>query len=411
MVHSRRLLPAIAVAFMLGACGRTPVIEVCNHLDEERIGEIVEVPIADLGVSSRQTFILCDSGGVEIPYQITYDSLLIFPASVAPLGTSSYFIKEGVPAAVDTVVTGAVYPGRLDDIAWENEHSGYRIYGPAFEAKGGKVYGYDIHTKSVEFPVVAERYRRELTQANWDSLRQLRAEGRMEEADTLERWISYHVDSGTGMDPYVVGPTLGAGVSAFMRKDSTLVYPRCYSSCRILDNGPLRFTVDMTFGAIEVDGDTSVIEHRLLTLDSGALLNRMVLRYDGLTNTQPLATGLVVHKQNPEEYLSDSELGIISYADSTDNPRNGNGVIYVGVFAPSRADSTNTSVAYLALPEETADAVGHIALIGDYVPGSEYEYYWGSGWSKHGIPTTDDWMDRMRGFARRVNVPLDVKVK
>ena len=41
---------------------------------------------------------------------------------------------------------------------------------------------------------------------------------------------------------------------AFVLADSTLVYPRSYQSCEILDNGPLRFTVDMIFGPLAVGG-------------------------------------------------------------------------------------------------------------------------------------------------------------
>lgn len=410
MRKSTFILPATVIGFSLMACSHVPVIEVSNPLDEQRSGEIVEVPVSALSVKPGQAFVLRDAAGAEVPYQITYDSLLIFPATVPALATSSYYIEEGTPAPADTVVTGRVYPDRSDDLVWENQWSGYRAYGPAYQANGGMVFGYDVHTKSVDYPAVDERYTRERTKANWDRLQELRDAGRTEEADSLFRWISYHIDSGTGMDPYTVGPTLGAGASAFMLPDSTLVYPRSYQACEILDNGPLRFTVDMTFGPVAVGNDTVVTEHRLLTLDSGSLLNRTVIRYDGLSATQPLATGIVVHRQNPMGYLSDSDLNLIAYADSTDNPRVGNGVIYLGAFIPS-SDKAAPSIAFLPMPEMKADAVGHTVLISDYAPGNDYVYYWGSGWSKHDIPTPGDWMTMMRSFARRVNSPLSVTIK
>lgn len=405
------LLISFGIASVITGCTNPVAIEISNTLDEERNGEIVEIPMADLSLPHGRPFVLRDASGAEIPYQLTYDSLLIFPATVAPLATAVYYIEEGVPATVDTVAVGRVYPDRADDLVWENQWSGYRAYGPAYQANGGMVFGYDIHTKSVDYPAVDERYTRERTQANWDRLRRLREEGRSEEADSLQRWISYHVDSGTGMDPYTVGPTLGAGASAFMMADSALVYPRSYRSCHILDNGPLRFTVDMTFGALAVGGDSSVIEHRLLTLDSGALLNRTVLRYDSLSDSRTLATGIVVHRQNPEGSMSDPDLNIIAYADSTDNPRAGNGVIYIGAFIPETAGAPQPTVAFLPLPEMRADAIGHTALLSSYSPGSEYTYYWGSGWSKHDIPAPESWMELVRSFARRVNSPLKVTVR
>ena len=410
--HTISAFGAVAALMALSACGREGItLEVANTLDEMREGEIVEMPVAAIQSALPSSFRMLDRHGDEVPYQITYDSLLIFPATVEPLSVAEYRIVAGEPAAVDTVVVGKLYPERLDDIAWENERSGYRIYGPAYQASGGKVFGYDIHTKKVEYPAVDERYAREIDETNWERLRMLREAGRTAEADSLQRWISYHVDTGTGMDVYTVGPTLGAGVSAFMRPDSTLIYPKCYTDCEILDNGPLRFTVKLRFGAEAVGADTAVVEHRLLSLDSGAPLNRTVLRYEGMSETTPIVSGIVVHRQNTSGTASDPALNIIAYADSTDNPDNDNGVIYIGVMTPQGSLETAPHVANIPLKIQAADAVGHTALISRYVPDSEYVYYWGSDWSKHGITSMSDWMTRLQSFARRVGSPLTVTIK
>lgn len=47
----------------------------------------------------------------------------------------------------ETQVTGRLYPERADDVAWENEKVGFRIYGPATQAKGERSFGYDIFFK------------------------------------------------------------------------------------------------------------------------------------------------------------------------------------------------------------------------------------------------------------------------
>ena len=65
-------------------------------------------------------------------------------------------------------------------------------------------------------------------------------------ASELQRAISYHIDHGYGMDCYAVGPTLGCGTAALMQGD-TIIYPYCYRTQEILDNGPLRFTVKLEF--------------------------------------------------------------------------------------------------------------------------------------------------------------------
>ena len=135
------------------------------------------------------------------------------------------------------------------------------------------------------------------------------------------------------------------------------------------------------------------------------------MRYDSLSDSRTLATGIVVHRQNPDGSMWDYDLNIIAYADSTDNPCAGNGVIYIGAFIPASGDATHPTVAFLPLPEMKADAIGHMALLPSSPPVRASVYYGGgAGWSKHDIPTPEYWMDLMQSFARRINSPLDVTV-
>ena len=88
----------------------------------------------------------------------------------------------------------------------------------------------------------------------------------------------------------------------------------------------------------------------------------------------------------------------IAYADSTDNARAGNGIIYVGaVFADSLAE---------ACVDE-----GHVLGISPYQPGTSFCYYWGSGWSKGGIPSMEAWCDYLSQYAQRLAQPLQVEIK
>ena len=52
---------------------------------------------------------------------------------------------------------------------------------------------------------------------------------------------SFHLDHGRGLDCYGVGPSLGCGAPALMDGDK-LIFPYCYKTYKILDNGPLRST-------------------------------------------------------------------------------------------------------------------------------------------------------------------------
>jgi len=363
----------------LGSCSRSHVIEVTNDSQLDRTAEITSVVLADVrGAVGEGDFVLRAADGTEVPYQITYDSLVVFPATVAAGSSVSYTIEPGTPAPVDTLCTGAFYARRKDDFTWENDRSAYRAYGPALQASGEKAYGYDIWTKSVPEPVVAKRYR-----LAWDEN------------------LSFHDDHGEGMDVYAVGPTLGAGTTALLDSAGCIRYPWCYESYEILDNGPLRFTLRLTYP------DTlGVRETRLITLDAGDFLNRTAVRFDGLTGSTPVVSGIVVHAQNPDGYDIDTAARTLAYADSTQDATAGNGVIYVGIVAPA-ADS----LAMCPLAEPVGDATGHLLARSTYAPGSEYVYWWGSGWSKGFMPDRDTWLRYLADFSIRVGSPLKTTVK
>ena len=93
----------------------------------------------------------------------------------------------------------------------------------------------------------------------------MRKEGRKQEADSLDQVVSLHLDHGTGLDCYNVGPSLGCGTPAIMLGDS-IVMPYCFKEYRVLDNGPLRFTLELVYNTEKIDGQ-NVTEHRIISLD------------------------------------------------------------------------------------------------------------------------------------------------
>ncbi len=72
------------------------------------------------------------------------------------------------------------------------------------------------------------------------------------------------------------------GTAALLDSAGNIVYPYCYESYEILDNGPLRFTVSLRYAPLSVDGDSAVIEERMISLDKGSWLNRTSVTYTGL---------------------------------------------------------------------------------------------------------------------------------
>ena len=57
--------------------------------------------------------------------------------------------------------------------------------------------------------------------------------------------------------------------------------------------------------------------------------------------------------------------------------------------------------------KEHGGALGHVLGISDYEPGTEYVYYWGSGWSKYGFAADTEWTKYLENFAQQVRNPLN----
>ncbi len=403
-------IAACAVACLYGCNDPQSVtVSVTNPIDRNRTGEMVEVPIAQvfeqLNLPDTAQVVIYDNKAQEVPYQLTYDDKIIFPVSVDANATVDYIIQKGNPSIVNAVVYGRHYPERMDDIAWENDRIAYRAYGPALQKTGEKAYGYDIFTKRVEELVIEDRYRMELDSASRARIAELKKVGKMDEAEKLQKSISYHIDHGNGMDCYAVGPTLGGGASALM-PDSNIVYPYCYNDYEILDNGPLRFTVRLTFNPLAIKKDSNVIETRIIRLDKGSQLNRTTVTYENLSQQVPVVGGVVIHAANPKGYSYSTEEGYIAYDDPTTDADADNGTLYVGAVFPAPLSEAKVQM----FDKPSGDAIGHILGISDYEPSDEFVYYWGAGWSKYGFEKSEDWRSYLRTYAAEVRNPLIVTV-
>lgn len=364
------------------------------------------MPTSDMGLDADKTYVLRDSEGKEVEYQLTHDARLIFLVDFGANESKVYTFSEGEPADVARIAEGKVYPNRVDDIAWENDRIAFRAYGPALQANKERAYGYDVWVKRVSEPVVDMRYANELNPETTAKIAALKAEGKTAEAEELYHSVSYHVDHGNGLDCYKVGPTLGGGASALLVNDA-IVYPYCYKECKILDNGPLRFSAKLTYCETDIDGD-KVTEVRVITLDKGNQLNKTVVEYKGLSKEMTVVAGPVCHTENGGEYEANLLNGYVAYADPTDNPDNGNGTIYVGAAFPVLDDARLV----LFDEAEAADrgANGHVLGYMTYKPGEKLTYYWGGGWSKWGFNSFEEWSAYMNKAAKRVKTPISICV-
>jgi hypothetical protein len=384
--------------------GQVTII-VRNPTDAQR-QEVVDVDAGQLrkalSLSVGDPVVIRNAAGVEIPYQFTYEDKLLLDVAVHSHGEAVFSVSKGQPLPMQVSVKGALYKIRKDDIAWENDRGAYRVYGPALQKTGEKSFGTDIWVKNTPELVVEQRYRMD-DEGNQFGDRLMR-EGKKVAADSVDKATSFHLDHGNGMDGYGVGPTLGCGAPALMDKGH-LIYPYCYQTFQILDNGPLRFTVRLDYHPSKVGGDSAVIEHRIISLDKGSNFNRMTVWYDGLSHACDLATGVVLHGQENRVVLG---ADFLQYADPTDEPQRNNSEIYVACLFP---DKNVKTMIQKANPKEGVNAVHALGIYHNFRPDDKFHYYFGSAWSEYDVRSQAEWQLRINEFMEALKTPLQIEIK
>lgn len=369
---------------------------VVNPSDYDR-QDVVELDAGQvykkLGVEPGRFFIVRDGDGVETPYQITADGKILVQAVVAPNGRSNFNIRRGEPKDYRLDVNGHVYPDRLEDLAWENDRCAWRIYGLPMN---GQSSGFDTFTKNVTYPVQDHLYHSELKgYARRDSLE---AAGIKPDWKNMHRWTySYHRNRGEGMDAYTVSMTLGAGAPAII-KDGQVVPGTVYEKVEIVENGPLRFKARLT--QVPKDG---VHETRVISQDKATHLARVDVQWD---QENDVASGIVVHKSQPDAYIINDKENYITYSDALDTPQGQYGQLFIACLYPQEMDKYE----YLPLEKEVAGGIGHVIARKHYRPGDTFTYYAGSAWSRYDVPTMKIWQDWIRMYSDNLKQPLQVVV-
>jgi len=385
-------------AFLLAACEYYRYLQTkkalltFNNENNQQRQEVVEVEWQDvcrqLGITTEEEVVIENAAGQEVSYQKTYDGKLLLYVSLHPYGKAVYTMTKGKPATPKSYVRGQVYPIRKDDLTWENDLGIYRIYGPALQRTGERSFGTDVWVKSTPELVVEDRYRKDY----WGNVVEdsLRKAGQKVALHVIDRCTSFHLDHGNGMDVYGVGPSLGCGTPALM-KDGRLVFPYCYKTCQIHDNGPLRFTAELTYTP-NADGIT---EHRIVSLDRGSHFNRMTVWYDGILSPMALAAGVVLHGSD------NLALGrnYVQYADPTDNPQLHQSQVFVATLFPQ-------GVSEIRLLE--GDLNHGIGIVNNY-QGSPYTYYFGSAWSGYDIRSQAQWQLTINEFMSRTPIKYTIQ--
>ena len=430
---SKGIIMLLALAGSNYSYAQQATVVVNNPTDAQR-QELVEVNISDVkaklaGIAPKkgEAYIVKNKRGQQIGSQITHDGKLLIDASIRPHGSATYYISIGKPYPQKVWTTGALYKMRKDDIAWENDRCAYRVYGPALQRTGERSFGTDIWAKNTPDTVVYERYvmdkqgnvdgdkvdekvkseERRMKNLSGAALEAQKAKIKALKAESYEIDVttSFHLDHGNGLDPYRVGATLGLGAPSLMIGNQQFL-PYCYKTYKILDNGPLRFTVELTYNPSTIGEMQNVVEHRIISLDKGSNFNKMTVWYEGLTHPTDFATGFPIHEEDTETKTFAKDY--VSYADPTDNIEVNNSQVFVGVLFPNGIDNT-----YYQLFDKKHDgATGHALGLKRGLKNQEkYSYYFGAAWSKYDVKSYAEWQIRIKEYLDALKTPLGVEVK
>lgn len=378
------LLSSLLSSDALFAAGRDLSVSVLNPGAFERAGETIAVPWVDLltydpGLDPRTVAVF--DGIVEIPSQVVQADAdgspehLLFQADFTAHERRAFIVRNTPVRTVFPSLVDARFVLPREDLAWENDHVAFRIYGPALAAEVNN--GIDVWTKRVRSLIVQKWYKE--------------SEGSTPGKD------SYHVDKGEGADFFSVGKSLGAGACALW-EDGTLFQPGVFSSYRIQAKGPIR----AIFQAVYHNGGFHGNPFRAVatvSIDAGQNLNRIDIEYSGITGRDSLtyAAGLVARK-GTSVHRDEKEGWVSLWGPVNDDPVNeslGTGIVIpLGTFAGFAEDGQ------------------HVLALGRTRTGFRSTYYAGAAWTRSGdVAGPDDWNRQLAAWAQRMQEPLIVTLK
>jgi hypothetical protein len=380
--------PAGAAAAVPVAPAAAPLhVEVTNTLAWARRDEVLSLSLAEVlrrrpAWRSRRLAVRVAGRAGSLPVQryasdggAAPDRLLVLldlaPRASAKLEISPAPTAEPPPP---NPLHARRVPERDDDFAWENAQVAFRIYGTALEATGQVFPGIDVWSKRPPRHVIDAWYRRD-------------AEGlRLNDPS-----MSYHVDHGDGLDSYAVGRTPGDGGTAAWL-DGAPVYSRNASRVRVTAMGPVRLRFEVDYAPWRV-GRAMVSEHKVVTLDAGAHLNRQAVTYriEG-AHRLTVGAGVAVHAGARVAHEGAAQIAVWD--------------------TPQKRDAGRIATALLVPPDERARyvvAAGAAWVLFDVVDGETLRFASGAGWSKGDVPDFRAWRRELRDARLRWSHPLRVR--
>ena len=308
----------------------------------------------------------------EYPYQLEYKGTtqvknLLIQVKIPASGIVKLQLVKGKPMKFVSKTFCRYVPERKDDFAWENDRIAHRMYGRALEKTPNEMaYGVDVWVKRTDKLVINERYKRG----------------------------EYHIDHGDGMDYYHVGYTLGAGGIAPYIHDS-IWFPRNYNEWKVLDNGPLRSSFQLSYEEWTVAG-RKVKVRKTISIDAGSQLSKNEVKFETEgAAALPVVTGIIKREEAGEMLLNEKE-GVLAY------------------WEPQHGTDGTTGVGCILTTPVTRMLVKQGHLLAETLAREETAliYYNGAAWTKAGlILSANDWFQYLQTFQNNIKNPLHISIQ
>ena len=373
----------------------------------DRSDEMVEVSMTEISnllnlADTPHRLWFWDVEGEQVPYQVTYDDKVVFPVTVAANGTSIYRPFNRYPRRCGGA-WGRQYPERLDDMAWRTISGGFRAYGPALQGVNAV-----SATTCSRSEALLHRYWKTCMPRNWmqtpgSRLMNCARQTRRQPMSWYAHSPSYRPRLWHGL--LCSRSNIGSWVSALMVND-TIIYPWCYKTWEVLDNGPLRFTVKL--GSIRWLWKGILRWWKTSDYAGCRFSSEPYCRsYSNLKESLPIVTGIVLHEPDGA-VVADAAGGYMTYVDPTTGPDNGK--IFMGplslplkeaktvLFPRGRRRCVTMRTVMYWLSATMSRALTTL-------------YYWGFAWDRADIKTAEAWNRYMADFAQKVRNPMTVSIR
>lgn len=358
-----RLLPAVALAAACTSGPQPATLSVLNESDADRPNEMVAVSAADLlgrlQLSDTSQFVILNAHGLSVPYQVTYDGLVLFRATVPAGGRATYTVQEGDPLPFAAEVQNSESDSLL---AWSDDHMAY--LSPCAE----------LGSAAFVLPP-DETWQRGLSAPD----------------EALPAPVRQALQAATAYE---------GGRLMLVGHDSLAPMPG-WREYEVLDGGPLRFTLKLLDAPLPLSGE-SLRATRIVQLDAGNRLNKVTVRLEG-NHTPVRLAALLPLRSSTATALAETGSGLVAVADTAPTPSRE--VTFAGCVLPTAPLKAGVR------HKKAAGAAGYAFAMQQVEGASEFTYYFGATHQDEQFPTWQAWVDYLAWQARCLRAPLRVVLK